>query len=799
MRCLIVKLLSVLILSALSGCALLTEEQRAGTSGRYEDLIALKEAELRDISRASTAKLIPLCGAYAGVKRYNQLFPCLDQLERNIAAGDTNGIDNEAVEEQVKKAMGLFYIASKKPLQWVANVSPQPHLLRAQALLELGDYAGAIAAARKAIQSSRGVSSSRAFVMMQADAYVFSANSIGAVAFALSGDRAAAQRALAGMETFKGPPPDQVGAYGRQLGFAKVYAALGDYQKSLGFAQQAEKSIAILSEPTAFSLLDPDLDPKNYLGITMPVKFLRVKCLFEVGRQQEARQGYDEMLALPQLAQNGEIYWPVLYDRGRIALHENNRPAAIDYWSRAVEVIERQRATINTEASRIGFVGDKQAVYRQLIAALFAERRYAEAFDYLERSKSRALVDMLARKQDFAIAAADAAGVRDLLAQASVSEFEARAAAQPGGVRGGQRNLTVQSARSAIAQQAPELATLVSVSSTTLAEILALIPADEALLEYYYDDEALYAFVLTRQGLQGARLRSSGLEDEVRLLRQQLENPLPGNAHMETAQKLYARLIAPLEGMLDKPKLLIVPHGALHYLPFAALHDGTDFLLVRYALRMLPSASVIKHLRASDTAKPGGILAFGNPDLGDPQYDLRYAQEEAQGIIKVVPQSRALLRKEATESALRRYGSGFAYLHFATHGQFDAQAPLKSALLLTPEGGNNGLLTVDKLYSMRLDASLVTLSACETGLGKVASGDDVVGLTRGFLYAGTSTIVASLWKVDDRATAKLMQAFYENLGTLSKQEALRRAQLQTRQTFAHPYYWAAFQLTGRAE
>jgi len=124
---------------------------------------------------------------------------------------------------------------------------------------------------------------------------------------------------------------------------------------------------------------------------------------------------------------------------------------------------------------------------------------------------------------------------------------------------------------------------------------------------------------------------------------------------------------------------------------------------------------------------------------------------------------------------------------------------LSSGLYLAKDAKNDGVLTVGELYSMNLDADLVTLSACETGLGKVANGDDVVGLTRGFLYAGSRSIVASLWSVDDQATATLMKAFYENLSNQNKQEALRLAQLKTRKTFPHPFYWAAFQLTGRAD
>jgi CHAT domain-containing protein len=107
-------------------------------------------------------------------------------------------------------------------------------------------------------------------------------------------------------------------------------------------------------------------------------------------------------------------------------------------------------------------------------------------------------------------------------------------------------------------------------------------------------------------------------------------------------------------------------------------------------------------------------------------------------------------------------------------------------------------LTVDELYGIRLDADLVTLSACETGLGKVLNGDDVVGLTRGFLYAGSSNVVASLWEVDDLATSELMKRFYTNMKSgIPKRDALRQAQLETKKEFPHPFYWAAFFLTGQ--
>jgi CHAT domain-containing protein len=121
---------------------------------------------------------------------------------------------------------------------------------------------------------------------------------------------------------------------------------------------------------------------------------------------------------------------------------------------------------------------------------------------------------------------------------------------------------------------------------------------------------------------------------------------------------------------------------------------------------------------------------------------------------------------------------------------------LNSALLLSKDAGDDGMLTVNELYSIELNADLVTLSACETGLGKISNGDDIIGLTRGFFYSGTSSVIASLWQVDDDATSYLMVQFYEALQTKNKRDALRAAQLNTMKKFSHPYFWAAFYLTG---
>jgi CHAT domain-containing protein len=518
------------------------------------------------------------------------------------------------------------------------------------------------------------------------------------------------------------------------------------------------------------------------------------KCLYETGHMAEAKQAHDALLGRQELKELGDLYWVVLYDRGRMAEKEGSMGQGIVFYKQAIDVIERQRSTINTEASRIGFVGDKQQVYHRLIAVLVAEGQPAQAFEYVERAKARALVDLLASKQDFATSGATPQQVAMFMKDLNQVDEELRIPAASSD-ESGRRSARGVQVKANLQTTAPELASLVMVTETTSSTIQTLLEPDETLIEYYYQGDALYAFVVTRDRVQGVKLNGTNLAKEVEAFRKALQDPKSGDVK-ELSRNLYGRLIQPVAAQMTTKRLLLVGHGMLHYLPFAALSNGTDYLVDRYSIRLLPSASVLQFLKGRKAQKGGSLLAFGNPDLGDAKYDLKFAQDEVQTIAKSFPNTKVLVRREATKSAFKTLGPQFSYLHLATHGKFDPDAPLKSGLLLARDAQDDGFLSLGDLYSMRLNADLVTLSACETGLGKVNNGDDVVGLTRGFLYAGSSSIVASLWEVDDRATSLLMTEFYANLKKTDKREALRQAQLSVKKQYPHPFYWAAFQLTG---
>jgi CHAT domain-containing protein len=257
---------------------------------------------------------------------------------------------------------------------------------------------------------------------------------------------------------------------------------------------------------------------------------------------------------------------------------------------------------------------------------------------------------------------------------------------------------------------------------------------------------------------------------------------------------LYATLFAPLQPTLQAiRRLIIVPHGSLHYLPFHALYDAANrrYLLESFdELTYLPAAGLLGICRErASQARGEGSLVMGFSNQGA----LGWAVEEARLVGQTIP-GETHLEEAASLVNFRAKAPGCRILHLATHGRYRQDAPLFSSLLLA-----DGELTVHELLNLELQASLVTLSACETGLGALGGGDEAQGLSRACLYAGASSLALSLWRVDDRAGSLLMQKFYQGLlQGLGKGAALRQAQLDLlrQPDYAHPFYWAPFILIG---
>jgi CHAT domain-containing protein len=264
---------------------------------------------------------------------------------------------------------------------------------------------------------------------------------------------------------------------------------------------------------------------------------------------------------------------------------------------------------------------------------------------------------------------------------------------------------------------------------------------------------------------------------------------------------LYSLLIEPIEPLLNQrhfKRLLISPNKDLNTLPFAALPTkDKGFVADLYPVTIISSLTGLAEMRSANqhAGTPFPVLVFGDP--ASPVGRLVHSANEAMAIANLYGM-KPVLGKDVTDSAVKKLGGRARIIHFACHGRVDATEPMESGLALTPEGGADGFLHAYEVASdLHLNADLVVLSACQTGLGKNEGNEGLNGLTRAFQYAGAKSVLVSLWSVDDKSTSEFMQLFYKALKSgKSKDVALQMAEIGLRKKYPNPYYWAPFTLCG---
>jgi CHAT domain-containing protein len=317
-------------------------------------------------------------------------------------------------------------------------------------------------------------------------------------------------------------------------------------------------------------------------------------------------------------------------------------------------------------------------------------------------------------------------------------------------------------------------------------------------------------FVMRHDGLHAVLEPMSALELEskVTLLRDLLRHP--GSAEWQLpAQSLRHLLVDPIEkaGWLHAAdEIVIVPHGLLYYLPFAALVRATPagdrFLVEDYVVSYLPAAAA---LARSPRSQPSSERVIA---LAPSVSNLRFTSGEARAVAAAFGRhGTALVGADATETWFKSAAENYDVIHFATHGFFNKGNPLFSGVELQPDAQNDGRLEVYEILGLHLRAQLVTLSACETALGsgyftEIPAGDEFVGLTRAFLSAGASNVIATLWEVNDSSTAQLMRTLYSQMSDepVSRSLAIaQRSMLHGDTGHRHPYYWSAFVVVGSSE
>ncbi|MEJ2733244.1 MAG: CHAT domain-containing protein [Anaerolineae bacterium] len=521
---------------------------------------------------------------------------------------------------------------------------------------------------------------------------------------------------------------------------------------------------------------------------------------------------------------------PCRHILGAVARAEGDLQKALAEYDQAIEELERLRGRLMIEY-RADFLEDKQIVYQDAVDVCLALNQPLRGLGYAERAKSRALVDLLAFRLDMGIRVRETAdqplveelmqlrSERDQLYRRWESDEEliGRGWTSPGGAQ-----QQVQQDVLVLEKRITELWHKLLIRNADYARDASLwqvrtepvqpyLAPDTVLVEFFAVHQELVVFLVTAGAVQARRLALDleGVQRLVRLLWLNLgavpkSGSSGGSALAANAQgllrQIYDRLLAPLSDELAPYRqLIVVPHGPLHYLPFHALHDGHSYLLERYEISYLPGASVLRYCCEAQP-ETSGLVAFGH-SFGA---QLPYTVQEADAIADLWGGS-VYLEEAATPARLREAAPKHRILHLAAHGDFRPDNPLFSGLAL-----DGGWLTTLDIFNLQLHASLVTLSACQTGRNVVGGGDELLGLMRAFLYAGAASLVLSLWAVEDRSTARLMEAFYQKLAEgCSKGMALRHAQLQFIQAgysngdapagpYTHPYFWAPFFLVGHS-
>ena len=530
-------------------------------------------------------------------------------------------------------------------------------------------------------------------------------------------------------------------------------------------------------------------------------------CYESLSDYQRAISYYGQSLVLSIDLGTLAMEWLTQWGLGRTSIKLGDLSRAVPHYEAAIEIVEAIRGTVSEEELRQSYFGSVRTLYEEYLELLLATGRIEETVFVAERLRARTFLDLVAEGPIGPLEKIGEEGIRSGVVEASVIEAD-------------------------------------------LAEVVASLPKSTAAIEYFVTEDATYLWLITG-GVTGEPIRIDILRSELRDLivafriaietsSTGLMNP-PDEATFTMSRDLYKLLIAPVEDLLGGiDHLIIIPSGPLYYLPFCALLNcedckgpaffGGEYLVERYAISYTPSLTVLKYVRAlAGNVLPDSVfLALADPKSGHPTLQrLPEAQDEAQAAAGLFDASEVYVDTAATEDVVLARASSASQLLLSTHGLFNPHNPMFSYLLLSPTEDNDGRLYAYEVFGLDLHTDLVTLSACETLLpaleditaqvqatvrgGKedeevelderllatLTAGDEIVGLTRAFICAGTPSVLSTLWKVVSETTKPLIMEFYEYLEEgMAKVRALQRAQLDLMASYPHPRYWAAFSLFG---
>lgn len=543
-------------------------------------------------------------------------------------------------------------------------------------------------------------------------------------------------------------------------------------------------------------------------------------------------------------------------------LRSNLNRSAIDSLSKALNVIEKLRSNVQDETLRSSFFDDKVFYYENLIELFYREKNYDALFETIEKAKARSLLDMLATKEigqnknyppEIAILIAQEKELRRRMDFISEIPDSAETYAKLSG--------QYDEVLKVLNEKEPDYASLKSVQPVTLSEIRKCIDSKGAFLEYFIGKSFSVVLLIDSESVfaKPIFLQNYSVEDSVTSVLAQIisfhnyrsqfkanvkasevksgnRNPYPvmeqkwaeevtnGNWQYRFFNLFNVLIGKEIKSKLEgKEYVYVIPHGILHHLPFNALITSPahldfsknkhiirpKFLIEEFEIMMLPSASVLPYLYKRKIDRSGNFtkaLIIGDPIYPIPGWNpLPGSLAEAEAVSSHFTEPLLLTKDSATETRIKSVIGNYDIVHFGTHGIFEPSNALKSKLLFTKSSQDDGILTAEEVFNLEIKSNLVVLSACQSGqvgsfLGdRKSAGDDVVGLSRAFIYAGTASLFATLWIVDDKSTQRVIEELFKYIieEKLPFHQALRLAQLSVLNDpdeldWKHPFFWAPY-------
>ncbi|MDP3824769.1 MAG: CHAT domain-containing protein [Burkholderiales bacterium] len=530
----------------------------------------------------------------------------------------------------------------------------------------------------------------------------------------------------------------------------------------------------------------------------------------ELGELAAARAAYGHVIdavgPLSQIERRARV------GLAAVELRDNNDAIAHGHLTSALRLIDEQRAALPDDEFRSAIGAEAEQACDLLVAAVLADPacQPEDVWSAVERGRARAMahgltLDSTRVPADLGLKA-ELGLVRERLAEALSADEAPLTAALTDRIRRLEGDLLEQHRRAVLLAPGEQPGDARGTNDASgLNQLQAALGHDGALVEYHLGERHAIACVITRQTSHWVVIDSEDVNQHIQGLRFQIEALKYGSRALRVhadqlmqrcalrLQALYRCLWRPVAALTRScPRVVIVPHKVLHYVPFCALHDGdtNEWLVQRHEIVLAPSAAVWLQLQQRRPPRRQHLLALGNGST-----HLAHVTVELDTIARSFGMNARQLRgNEATQTALRLAAPAADVLHIACHGSFRADNPAFSFLQLA-----DGPFTVRDAAELKLHASLVVLSACETANSRISPGDELLGLVRGFTLAGASAVMASQWAVDDISTASLMRSMYARLVQGDgPARALQAAQCEMARNGSHPFYWAAFGVYGRA-